>query len=80
MCGWACAVATSYARGCIVLFFFFHAEDGRRDAREPRGLGDVYKRQVGRQQLEALDVEPLDGMSRLFLVGRTVLELSLIHI
>ena len=25
--------------------FFFQAEDGRRDAQESRGLGDVYKRQ-----------------------------------
>ena len=30
----------------IVLFFFFQAEDGIRDAQESRGLGDVYKRQV----------------------------------
>ncbi len=28
-----------------VLFFFFQAEDGIRDAQESRGLGDVYKRQ-----------------------------------
>eukprot|EP00658_Telonema_sp_P-2_P030892 TRINITY_DN23243_c0_g1_i1.p1 TRINITY_DN23243_c0_g1~~TRINITY_DN23243_c0_g1_i1.p1 ORF type:complete len:1134 (+),score=208.77 TRINITY_DN23243_c0_g1_i1:76-3477(+) len=28
-------------------FFFFQAEDGIRDAQESRGLGDVYKRQVG---------------------------------
>ena len=26
--------------------FFFQAEDGIRDAQESRGLGDVYKRQV----------------------------------
>ena len=31
---------------CVfVLFFFFQAEDGIRDAQESRGLGDVYKRQ-----------------------------------
>ena len=30
----------------VVIFFFFHAEDGIRDAQESRGLGDVYKRQV----------------------------------
>ena len=30
----------------IVVFFFFQAEDGIRDAQESRGLGDVYKRQV----------------------------------
>ena len=29
-----------------LLFFFFQAEDGIRDAQESRGLGDVYKRQV----------------------------------
>ncbi len=31
--------------GCTLLFFFFQAEDGIRDAQESRGLGDVYKRQ-----------------------------------
>ena len=30
----------------LVLFFFFQAEDGIRDAQESRGLGDVYKRQL----------------------------------
>ena len=30
---------------CVVLVFFFQAEDGIRDAQESRGLGDVYKRQ-----------------------------------
>eukprot|EP00658_Telonema_sp_P-2_P038640 TRINITY_DN27683_c0_g1_i1.p1 TRINITY_DN27683_c0_g1~~TRINITY_DN27683_c0_g1_i1.p1 ORF type:complete len:542 (+),score=157.94 TRINITY_DN27683_c0_g1_i1:102-1727(+) len=29
-----------------MLFFFFQAEDGIRDAQESRGLGDVYKRQL----------------------------------
>ena len=29
----------------FMLFFFFQAEDGIRDAQESRGLGDVYKRQ-----------------------------------
>ena len=33
--------------GCCCVFFF-QAEDGIRDAQESRGLGDVYKRQVGR--------------------------------
>ena len=28
-----------------MVFFFFQAEDGIRDAQESRGLGDVYKRQ-----------------------------------
>ena len=31
--------------GCV--FFFFQAEDGIRDLVRSRGLGDVYKRQVG---------------------------------
>ena len=30
----------------FVIFFFFQAEDGIRDAQESRGLGDVYKRQL----------------------------------
>ena len=30
----------------FLLFFFFQAEDGIRDAQESRGLGDVYKRQI----------------------------------
>eukprot|EP00658_Telonema_sp_P-2_P021657 TRINITY_DN18631_c0_g2_i6.p1 TRINITY_DN18631_c0_g2~~TRINITY_DN18631_c0_g2_i6.p1 ORF type:complete len:324 (+),score=52.33 TRINITY_DN18631_c0_g2_i6:65-1036(+) len=29
----------------MIIFFFFQAEDGIRDAQESRGLGDVYKRQ-----------------------------------
>ena len=31
---------------CIVIFFFFQAEDGIRDLVRSRGLGDVYKRQL----------------------------------
>ena len=34
-----------YVFCCVVLFFFFQAEDGIRVAQESRGLGDVYKRQ-----------------------------------
>ena len=30
---------------CILVFFFFQAEDGIRDLVRSRGLGDVYKRQ-----------------------------------
>eukprot|EP00658_Telonema_sp_P-2_P073585 TRINITY_DN6267_c0_g1_i1.p1 TRINITY_DN6267_c0_g1~~TRINITY_DN6267_c0_g1_i1.p1 ORF type:complete len:229 (-),score=48.34 TRINITY_DN6267_c0_g1_i1:329-1015(-) len=30
---------------CVLVVFFFQAEDGIRDAQESRGLGDVYKRQ-----------------------------------
>ena len=33
----------------VVLFFFFQAEDGIRDLVRSRGLGDVYKRQIGYQ-------------------------------
>ena len=33
------------------LFFFFQAEDGIRDLVRSRGLGDVYKRQVGAGQV-----------------------------
>ncbi len=29
----------------VVLFFFFQAEDGIRDAQESRWLGEVYKKQ-----------------------------------
>ena len=38
------------SRGGVLLclfFFFFQAEDGIRDLVRSRGLGDVYKRQVG---------------------------------
>ena len=31
---------------CVVVFFFFQAEDGIRDLVRSRGLGDVYKRQA----------------------------------
>ena len=39
---------------CVVVFVFFQAEDGIRDLVRSRGLGDVYKRQVGqcRQETE----------------------------
>ena len=30
---------------CLIVFFFFQAEDGIRDLVRSRGLGDVYKRQ-----------------------------------
>ena len=36
-----------HGRSCdVLIFFFFQAEDGIRDAQESRGLGDVYKRQT----------------------------------
>ena len=31
----------------LLFFFFFQAEDGIRDLVRSRGLGDVYKRQIG---------------------------------
>ena len=39
----------------VVLFFFFQAEDGIRDAQESRGLGDVYKRQGSNSILVIID-------------------------
>ena len=44
------------ACGYICVFFFFQAEDGIRDAKESRGLGDVYKRQA---RIEALELQNL---------------------
>ena len=38
----------------MLLYFFFQAEDGIRDLVRSRGLGDVYKRQVGHQFAEPL--------------------------
>ena len=40
-----------YGVYCSVLFyfFFFQAEDGIRDLVRSRGLGDVYKRQLGKR-------------------------------
>ena len=35
------------AKYCNNMCFCFQAEDGIRDAQESRGLGDVYKRQIG---------------------------------
>ena len=42
------------SRVCIVLCFFFQAEDGIRDLVRSRGLGDVYKRQQLRAGIEAV--------------------------
>ena len=37
---------------CVVVFFlFFQAEDGIRDLVRSRGLGDVYKRQVKKDDM-----------------------------
>ena len=40
---------------CVVVFFFFQAEDGIRDLVRSRGLGDVYKRQLINLLREALE-------------------------
>ncbi len=34
--------------GLVLVCFFFQAEDGIRGGKESRGLGEGYKRQVGR--------------------------------
>ena len=47
----------------LVLFFFFQAEDGIRDAQESRGLGDVYKRQAERERCDVEQHEILDFTS-----------------
>ena len=39
--------------------FFFQAEDGIRDLVRSRGLGDVYKRQIVREQMAAESQERL---------------------
>ena len=65
--------------------FFFQAEDGIRDAQESRGLGDVYKRQVGAAEVLQVhrqerhvghDVAPPQPVVE----GEAVQDLSLIHI
>ena len=43
----------------LFFVFFFQAEDGIRYAQESRGLGDVYKRQVGK--LEEVEEKILIG-------------------
>ena len=46
---------------CVLLFFFFQAEDGIRDLVRSRGLGDVYKRQV----IDLRDFKNLGGLDAL---------------
>ena len=53
----------------IVVFFFFQAEDGIRDAQESRGLGDVYKRQSSGQLITWVFI-PLLGASGVFAFER----------
>ena len=72
-------------REIVVIFFFFQAEDGIRDAQESRGLGDVYKRQTGAMAVaDGLAVALADiGQAEYGLaIFRTdeIDELSLIHI
>ena len=50
-------------------FFFFQAEDGIRDQPRSRGLGDVYKRQERKAQIQLRELE-----------SREDKRLSLIHI
>ena len=68
----------------IVFVFFFQAEDGIRDLVRSRGLGDVYKRQVGpassrRQRVGGWAGERLFG-GRVCRRRPIVRGLSLIHI
>eukprot|EP00658_Telonema_sp_P-2_P082714 TRINITY_DN8794_c0_g1_i1.p1 TRINITY_DN8794_c0_g1~~TRINITY_DN8794_c0_g1_i1.p1 ORF type:complete len:423 (+),score=111.19 TRINITY_DN8794_c0_g1_i1:54-1322(+) len=46
----------------MIIFFFFQAEDGIRDAQESRGLGDVYKRQVSTQSTGRAHPEMLGAL------------------
>ena len=43
---------------CLVIFFFFQAEDGIRDLVRSRGLGDVYKRQPSLRKVSKLPLGP----------------------
>ena len=67
-------------------FFFFQAEDGIRDLVRSRGLGDVYKRQVGTVTFAQEDLmTPANPSTRGpindgWIVFGTMLSLSLIHI
>mgnify|MGYP003381668591 CR=1 FL=1 len=70
---------------CSVFFFFFQAEDGIRDLVRSRGLGDVYKRQVGdadpqRHLVATGGVDVMDLGIEGLAQPTTVLGLSLIHI
>ena len=53
----------------VCILFFFQADYGIRDAQESRGLGDVYKRQVGQQDInsdEYLDAPYMCIVNRFF--------------
>ena len=69
----------------VMFFFFFQAEDGIRDLVRSRGLGDVYKRQVGDPAVVGATVGERDlGVGDLALPEqldrRVEQRLSLIHI
>ena len=68
----------------FVFLFFFQAEDGIRDLVRSRGLGDVYKRQVGHvvpHLFEGIGRQFLRHQPDLAARGAVVLDdLSLIHI
>ena len=71
-------------RRLLVSIFFCQAEDGIRDLVRSRGLGDVYKRQVGNvvDPLEMMEVHGAD-IIRLWTMLSDYSEdirLSLIHI
>eukprot|EP00658_Telonema_sp_P-2_P024264 TRINITY_DN19752_c0_g1_i1.p1 TRINITY_DN19752_c0_g1~~TRINITY_DN19752_c0_g1_i1.p1 ORF type:complete len:143 (+),score=42.56 TRINITY_DN19752_c0_g1_i1:86-514(+) len=51
-------------------FFFFQAEDGIRDAQESRGLGDVYKRQVGYDRSEDGVAQQVARLGNLMMSGQ----------
>ena len=62
---------------CDVVFFFFQAEDGIRDAQESRGLGDVYKRQ---DLIKAVEAGRLDARELTAAQVRQLLALGNAHI
>ena len=69
----------------ISLCFFFQAEDGIRDLVRSRGLGDVYKRQVGNEgdfeDLAEARTSDFRGRRLIYKCSTpTILGLSLIHI
>ena len=66
-------------------YFFFQAEDGIRVAQESRGLGDVYKRQVGDGASFNQSLERAGRVADFFELGELMCQdalnrLSLIHI
>ena len=66
------------------MVFFFQAEDGIRDLVRSRGLGDVYKRQLGRFFIELMRTDDANRILGLrvntWMSAFIILVLSLIHI